>query len=254
MLTLPDMLPSGALLGQEEDALVQALSASGAHWFSPLAEFMDGGADQPVTGLRPLLGYSKARPCDANSGRGAAGIHLGLPVLTFTTGVNGGFIAPAVAPNAERFTLAVVYAAPEEDARTLATLSFGQGESRNIFFLSHSEGLLVAKDREGGISAELPCPSRDGRFHLAIASWDGERLVLMQGESRAESRGTLALAGHAVDLFIGCRGHRKGLIKLLGAGLIADVFFWPDQALLSTYHMADPHHLPALQSYFRWHY
>lgn len=254
MLTLPMSLPAGALLDHEGDMLAQALTGTGAHWFAAQPELVDGGMGNPVTRWQPAVGNRSAKPCDANTGNGAQSLHCDLPVMAFSTGVNGGFVATGVAATANRFTLALIYAAPVEEARTLATLSLGSGEDRNIFFLSQTDGMLVAKDRGGGISAELPCGPRDARFHLVIASWDGDSLILTQDESRAEGRGSLALSDTAVDLFIGCRGHRKGLTKLLGAGLIGDVIFWPDQALLSARHPADPAHLAALLAYFRWHY
>lgn len=254
MLTLPFSLPAGALLDHEGDMLAQALTGTAAHWFAAEPELMDGGMGSPVTRWQPAVGERHAKPCEANAGQGAQGLHRNLPVMAFSTGVNGGFVATGVATAATCFTLAVIYAAPVEEARTLATLSLGSGEDRNIFFLSQSEGMLVAKDRSGGISAELPCGPRDDRFHLVIASWDGDRLILAHDDNRAESRGSLALSDTAVDLFIGCRGHRKGLTKLLGAGLIGDVIFWPDQALLSARHPADPSQLAALHTYFRWHY
>jgi hypothetical protein len=254
MLTLPISLPAGALLDHEGDMLAQALTGTGAHWFAAQPELMDGGMGSPVTRWQPAVGNRSAKPCDANTGNGAQSLHRNLPVMAFSTGVNGGFVAPNVASTAACFTLAVIYAAPVEEARTLATLSLGSGDDRNIFFLSQAEGMLVAKDRSGGISAELACGPLDARFHLVIASWDGDRLILTHDESRAESRGSLALSNTVVELFIGCRGHRKGLTKLLGAGLIGDVIFWPDQALLSARHPADPSQLAALLTYFRWHY
>ncbi len=254
MLTLPFSLPHGVLLDHEGDVLAQVLTGTGAHWFAALPELIDGGMGHPVTRWRPAVGIRPAIPCEANSGKGALALHHNLPVMKFSTGVNGGFVATDVATRVTRFTLAVIYAAPAGDARTLATLSFGTGEERNIFFLSHAEGVLVAKDRSGGIEAELACRLGEERFHLAMASWDGNRLVLTQDDHRIEGRGTLALSETPADLFVGCRGHRRGLTKALGAGLIGDVILWPDQALLSPDSPAGPAQIAALGSYFRWRY
>lgn len=253
MLTLDQSLPSGALLGDETETFRDRLAEAGAFWLAarPVQARIEAGV---VTAWAPMAGTRSAVPAAANAGRSETADHCGHPVLQLRTEVNGGFVVPDIAPEADRFTLAVIYAAPEAEARTLLSLRLGPADSANLFFLSHTDGLLVAKDRAGGVGVELPLPNRQPDFRLVIVSWDKTRLLLKTGSIQAESRGKLDGVQGPVDLFIGCRGHRKGLTKTLGNARIADVVFWPGRALLAPRGVEDADQMAALQSYARWQY
>jgi hypothetical protein len=67
-----------------------------------------------------------------------------------------------------------------------------------------------------------------------------------------EARGEIGAFSGAAELFIGCRNHRGGLGKTLGAHETSDVFFWPDQMLLAPSDTAEAASLNALRSYWRW--
>jgi len=253
MIILPDTLPEGALLGQESQALEQALGQVGGHWFAPRPA-LQRGAPGAITGWAMKAGGQSAVTAAANAGQSALCTHLGHPALALQTEVNGGFVAHEVATDAACFTLALVYAAPQAEARTLASLRIGPADTANLFFISHADGVLTAKDRGGGVAVDMPLPARQPGFRLVIASWDRGRLILQTGGIRVESRGKIDGAEGPVDLFIGCRGHRKGLAKTLGNALIGDVFFWPDRSLLSPRDPVDQTQMAALSSYVRWHY
>lgn len=253
MITIPEPLPDGVLLGQESQALEQALGQAGGHWFAPRPALQRGPAGA-ISGWAMKAGGQSAVTAAANAGQSALCTHQGHPALALQTEVNGGFVAHEVAQDAARFTLAVVYAAPQAEARTLASLRIGPADTANLFFLSHTDGMLTAKDRSGGVSVDMPLPARQHAFRLAIASWDRSKLTLQTGGVRVESRGKIDGADGPVDLFIGCRGHRKGLAKTLGNALIGDVFFWPDRSLLSPRDDTDRAQMAALSSYVRWHY
>ena len=253
MIQLPQPLPDGVLLGHENEDLRLALAATGAHWLAPRPG-LHMGKSGAITGWSMKAGGDTALPAAANSGQSAIALHRDHPALALQTEVNGGFVVHEVAANAARFTLAVIYAAPHADARTLASLRIGPAETANLLFLSHADGVLTAKDRSGGVAVDLPLPARQDHFRLVIASWDRTRLILQTGAAQAESRGRIVGAEGPVDLFIGCRGHRKGLTKTLGNALIGDVFFWPDCSLLAPRDAADQAQLAALHSYVRWHY
>lgn len=253
MLSLSESLPSGALLGQETERFRDLLAAAGGWWLAarPAQAHAEEGA---VTAWAPMAGARSAIPAAANAGTSEAGHHAGHPVMHLRTEVNGGFVVPDIASDAERFTLAVVYAAPEAEARTLLSLRLGPADAANLFFLSHTDGMLVAKDRAGGVSADIALPNRQPGFRLVIASWDKTRLLLKTGSILAESRGKLDGVQGPVDLFIGSRGHRKGLARTLGNARIADVIFWPGRALLAPRASGDAEQMAGLLSYVRWQY
>ncbi|MBS0572089.1 MAG: hypothetical protein JSS08_02380 [Proteobacteria bacterium] len=253
MLSLTETLPPGALLGHETERFRDLLSAAGGWWLAarPAQAHAEGGA---VAAWAPMAGARTAIPAAANAGTSEAGRHAGHPVIHLRTEVNGGFVVPDIAPDAERFTLAVVYAAPEAEARTLLSLRLGPADAANLFFLSHTDGMLVAKDRAGGVGTDIALPNRLPDFRLAIVSWDRTRLLLKTGSILVESRGKLDGVQGPVDLFIGCRGHRKGLTKTLGNARIADVVWWPGRALLAPRGAGDAEQMAALLSYVRWQY
>lgn len=253
VLTIGCDLPPGVLLGAETAAFAAALAPAGAHWLSarPAQGLIEG---DEVTGWALVAGGRSAIPAHSNAGRNAIGTWRGHSVIALQTGRNGGFVVPDIVDEAGRFSLAVIYAAPDGDARTLGSLTLGPEGSENLFFLSHSEGTLVAKDRAGGVTAEIPVAGPQEDFRLAITSWDGARLLLSTGGAMAEARGTMAGAEGPVSLFVGCRGHRRGLQKTLGAARIAEVIFWPGRALLAPRGPDDHEQRAAVERYFRWQY
>jgi hypothetical protein len=253
VLTLPTRLPPGALLDQEGERLRPVLAESGALWLSAGADWARV-EDGRLTGWAARAGGRSAVPAAANTGGSTMTDWHGHPALSFAEGVNGGMTVPEAATDAETFTLALIYAAPAQPARTMLSLLLGPSDAANLLFLSHLDGVLTARDRSGGVAVELFFPDRTDRFRLVLLSWDAGRMTMRAGGRETQATGRLSGDKGPVDLFIGCRGARRGLGKTLGAGLIGDVIFWPGRALLSSDAEGDRAQLAALESYARWTY
>jgi len=233
------------LIGGEGQALAGAVAASGGLWFTahPDEVLIDGDA---ITGWRARVGGVDLRPSAPNQGGSRFGMDPNGFILR--TGAHCGFTLQNAVQKLGRFTAAVVFAAPDEDIRSLFALN--TGASNDMIFLSESEGQIFAKDRAGGVSVQLPAPAqRSARWRLAIVSYTGRGLHLWADGAAAYSQGVaLGMEGPA-DMFIGCRSNRSGLAKTLGAGRIREVLFWPNRALLDEPASPD---LTALHRYFRW--
>lgn len=245
MLTIAQDLPRTCLIGGEGQALSSAVAGAGGMWFTghPDDVLVDGDT---ISGWRAKVGGVDLRPSAPNQGGSRFDMETGGFVLR--TGVHCGFTLPNAMPSLGRFTAAVVFAAPDEDIRSLFALN--TGASNDMIFLSESEGQIFAKDRAGGVSVQLPSPAqRHGRWRLAIVSYTGRGLHLWADGAQALGAGVALGMDGAVDMFIGCRSNRSGLAKTLGAGCIRDVLFWPSRALLDEPASPD---LAALHRYVRW--
>jgi hypothetical protein len=173
-----------------------------------------------------------ARPAEPNEGhaRLAAGGGVG-----YIREVNGGFVVDAALVDAEQFCCAVRLTSPEGQARTLVTLNPPDGD--NYLFLSEKDGLLEWRDDAGSVEVTVPSPGAQmwvlvgydhGKLSLTAAK-RGAKLPPSQTSPDASAGLATALSG-ATDLFIGCRSHRKGILKTLGHSVIHDVLFWLDTA------------------------
>ncbi|SEO08031.1 hypothetical protein SAMN04490248_101273 [Salinihabitans flavidus] len=231
-------LPEGALLRWEPVAEpvpgAEHPNTYGAVWYAARGEAIarDGGA---VIGWTPENGLGiPAVPVTANAGGGLSD----GGGLRFEREVNAGLVAENALVDARHFTVAVRFESPEHEARTLVTLNPGAHD--NYLFLSEKEGTLIWEDEDA--TAGVRMPSRAGAQWVA-ASYALGALSL----SRADEGGDFedvqsgpaslslaaAMAG-ASDLFIGCRSHRKGIVKTLGASVIHDILFWIDADCLAT--------------------
>jgi hypothetical protein len=247
MLHLSRSLPPAILIGGEGAALAETLVPMAAVWFAARPESVVR-AEMGMIGWCAQNG-ALAGPIPPNQGnsRFTATAPAGFD---FETGVHCGLCLPQVAPSAARFTVAMRYSAAESDPRTL--LSVNTGQANNMIFLSEADGLLTAKDRGNGISAELRAPLRGAEPHLAVVSFTGRSLILSLDGRGTTVEGRAAGMDLPADLFIGCRSTRSGLHKTLGAARIHDVIFWPDRALLHSDAPADHACRQALDRYHRW--
>jgi hypothetical protein len=132
-------------------------------------------------------------------------------------------------------------------------VSIGAKDGDNILFLNEADGVMVAKDRSGGIEVECEAPENDGGRALVLMSLEPSRLRLRLGQGPVmETRGSVeGLEGEA-ELFIGCRNHRSGLQKTLGDLEISDVIFWPSGAVLAAPGMAETGQFAAVAEFWRW--
>ena len=155
--------------------------------------------------------------------------------IVYIREVNGGFVVEAAVVEAEKFCCALRITSPEAQARTLITLNPAGGD--NYLFLSEKDGVLEWRDDAGSVEVSLPAPGPDmwvlagydhGKLSLT-ATKTGAHFPAPQISPEASTSLNTALNGPN-DLFIGCRSHRKGILKTLGSSVIHDVLFWLDTA------------------------
>lgn len=253
MINLPQTLPEGALLDRDRLRLGRAVGESGGLWFRATGAALspeNPGAGTAVTHWQSLDGSAVLAPSEPNTGNARFAADATPPGLVLRDGVHCGFWLAGATRTSRRFSAAVIYSAPVGDPRTLLSLSTGQ--DHNLVFLSDADGQLSLHDRATGAGMDLPQPGRTTRPRLAILSYDGRELAL-NGADRTLRATAPDLPGldRPGDLFVGCRSNRRGLLKTLGQGLIHDVLFWPDRAIL-TEETPGPD-LPALlMRYHRW--
>ncbi len=244
MLTISQNLPETCLIGGEGRALATAVSASQGLWFAahPDEVLIDGEA---IAGWRARVGSAVLRPSVPNIG--GTQFSLNPEGFVLRSGQHCGLTLAAAVAQATRFTAAVIFRAPEDDIRSLIALN--TGASNEMIFLSEAEGQIFAKDRAGGVGVYLPSPRRHAGLRLAILSYTGRALHLWADGAQAQADGVALGMTAPCDMFVGCRSNRPGLSKTLGAGLIRDVLFWPNRALLAEENAPE---LTALHRYFRW--
>ncbi len=243
MLELPDALPPGALCNATPAAAGRALRD--AFWWHGSADVMEVDPKTNAATLWRTQGSGPpAEPTEPNKGNGQIGEADDLIGLQCKAQTHCGMVADAVTPDATTATVAIrFYTPPGEDARTLFTLNAGD----NYVFLSENDGTLIAKDDNGLVSINLPCPPRDAP-RMAIVSLFGDQLALSVGPNRADGKASNGILSGQADLFIGCRNQRPRLLKTLGSALILDVLFFPNRALLHE----DAAELKALKRHHLW--
>lgn len=251
VLTVSQSLPPAALIGSEGTALQDQISAAGGVWFQARADDVLL-AGETISGWRARgiggVGETVAQTTTPNEG--ASTFDQSSVAFVFKTGVHCGFTLAGAVPKITRFTTAVIFSSPDEDARSLFALN--TGAANNMIFLSEADGMLFAKDRAGGIAVSLPTPPRSAARRLVILSFTGRELHLSAGGKMAIGMGLPEGLDAPADLFIGCRSNRPGLVKTLGASRIYDVMFWPDRALLASKDKTDIATLEQLHLYHRW--
>lgn len=248
MLTLTQALPPGALIGAEDEALAQALPATGAVWFRADAASAVVEGDK-ITGWLDSTATQRAVTTEPNTG---ASRHDASPPDAFLceTGTHCGFVVEKPLPDGRCFTAAVIYTSPRDEAKTLLSVSTGQ--TNNLIFLSESDGRLTAKDRDSTVEVSLPVIPGDGRPRLAIFAFNGRELRLSFNGSTVSSSGRVPAMDPPAQLFIGCRSNRAGLAKTLGNSRLHDVLIWPNRALLASSDPADVVALACLHRYHLW--
>ncbi|MDZ7905331.1 MAG: hypothetical protein U5N55_05850 [Cypionkella sp.] len=244
VLTISQTVPEACLIGGEGAALAVAVASSGGVWFAAHPDEVLVENDD-IVGWRARVGDADLRPTAPNIG----GARFGMEPAGFLlrTGVHCGFTLASAVVGASRFTAAVIFAAPDDDIRSLFALN--TGASNDMIFLSESDGQIFAKDRAGGVAVHLPAPRRHGRWRMAIVSYTGHALHLWADGAQAVGQGAAIGLTGPLDFFVGCRSNRSGLAKTLGAGVIRDVLLWPSRALLAEDSAPE---LAALHRYFRW--
>ncbi|MES2333550.1 MAG: hypothetical protein V4551_02595 [Pseudomonadota bacterium] len=248
MLELAAQLPPGALIGGDDRLLGEAVLRSGGARFIAREAAMVW-TNGSITGWREAHLAVEAVTAGPNTGN--ARFEAGPPgAVICQEGLNCGFTLPGFAAEVEAFTVAVIYRS-EGEAKTLASVFTGQ--ANNMVFLTESDGVLLAKDRQNTVEVSLPVPGGRG-VKLATLGFDGRALRLGLGAARAEVGGKIPGLAHPADFFIGCRSNRAGLAKTLGQSHLHEVLFWPDRCLPGSDDAEDQAALAALQRHVRWSY
>lgn len=259
MLELKQDLPSGVLLDNNRDGFAEGLKDTGAVWFSGSWDaFGIDDASGAIACWHSADGQFHAHPTDPNNGHGLladVGAHAGLRCIPE---VNCGLAVPEITQNAATFTMAVIYQ-PVQDvpAKTLLTVNTGSSgkgdQNANYLFLSDGGDFFIAKDVRGSVDLTVPVTGSSDGLRMAIVTLAGDTLALAESlNAPATMQGVDAGMRTAADLFIGCRSHRGGLQKTLGASIIVEVLFWPRHALLLPRNDADEAQYLNLKRYFLW--
>jgi hypothetical protein len=231
-------LPDAVLL-RDAPALTGAVTPAmhpndaDAIWYRGHKAAMTLSDDGAITIWAPENGLGiAARPAKPNQGHARPVPGGGI---AYVREVNGGFVVEAAVVEAEKFCCALRLRSPDAQARTLITLNPPDGD--NYLFLSEKDGMLEWRDDAGSVEVSLPAPGADmwvlagydhGKLSLT-ATKIGTNFPTAQISPDTSTSLNVALSG-ASDLFIGCRSHRKGIVKTLGSSVIHDVLFWLDNA------------------------
>ena len=228
-------LPEGALLRDDaaQASVVDACHPNDAQaiWYHAHAPAMTFNAQKAMTQWAAENGLgTPARPVDPNDDNATL---LEGGGVAFTRGVNCGFVVDAALVEQDCFCLAIRVTSPDAEARSLLTVN--PDASDNYLFLSESEGRLIWRDDAGMVEVSIPAPGKDywvlagfdkGQLHLTAAPV-GDVFPIPQKSTRPSAELAAELNGVA-DLFIGCRSHRKGILKTLGTSVVHDVLIWLD--------------------------
>ncbi len=249
MLTIDKDLPPSILIGQEVRALQSSIANMGGVWFHADPDHVLIN-DDVVTGWRaqgdgPEVIAVPTAPNDKNTQ-----FDTSLSAFVFRSSLHCGLTLPNVVSAIRKFTVAIVFASPDEPARSLFSLNVGANNC--MIFLSEAEGEIFAQDKSGAVRVASPVVGRSLAKQLAILSYDQGQLSLWTGAGLVRHSGRPQGLDAPADLFIGCRSNRYGLAKTLGSSRIYDVMFWSDHALLDERNPADKSALSFIHRYHRW--
>jgi hypothetical protein len=230
MLTLNMDLPQGVLVGGDPAQFAALLNRVGAAWYSAMPEDLECDDTLAITGWRASTQSPLAQPAEPNRQASFYKAAPGLSGLDFVAERNCGFAVPGITQNAASFSFAVRFDANPGEMRSLLTLNLAA--RRNYVFLAEADGQIIFKTQDNSGSVSLPIGPRDQGPRWLVAGYSGGRFYLARaGDTPVVADALQRDVGGAGDLFIGCRSHRPGLLKTLGAGVISDVIFWPANIL-----------------------
>jgi hypothetical protein len=154
--------------------------------------------------------------------------------LELHAGVNAGMVIQDGLIEPASFTLAVRYASDHGEARSLLTIN--PNDYDNYLFLAEKDGNISWQDQQDTATLTMHAPKGGGwivagydKGHLSLATASGGGALSAPLRSRAKADDVHAAFNGACDVFIGCRSHRKGIVKTLGSARIFDVLLWVDQ-------------------------
>ncbi|MEO0343638.1 MAG: hypothetical protein AAF198_09390 [Pseudomonadota bacterium] len=205
-------------------ALFELTQDIGGHWFSADKTMLDL-EDGAVGAIRGLTNDAKLTPVEPNEGN----LKPGSGGVVFTEGLHCGLWLEGGIDRAERFSIAVVYDSPDDAAKTLLTVNDQRG--RNYAFISEGEGMLRAKDDENQFEIDVPIQAGPNKRAVILSRTAGSVGLHVFGQKPKVVLGRVPGLRGPADLFVGCRSHRGGLLKTLGASVVHEVFAFPGLAL-----------------------
>ena len=234
-LDLPDavLLRDAPVQKLPQVAAMQHPNDTDAIWYRGHGAALTLDASGAIMAWTPENGLgSPARPAAPNDGHARPNPGGGI---AYIREVNSGFVVEAALVEAETFCCAIRLQSPQGQARTIVT--FNPPDGNNYLFLFEKDGLLEWRDDAGSVEVTLPAPG--GTFWVLVgydhgkisllAAKPGAKFPQAQTSPDASEALAMALEG-ASDMFIGCRSHRKGILKTLGHCVIHDVLLWLDTA------------------------
>jgi hypothetical protein len=233
-------VPEAVLLS--DSAVVQKLvhpNASGAVWYWADAASLICNDEGAVQQWVPQEGLGEAAvPAKPNTDN----LHLSPDGgLNFEREVNAGLVINNALIAPTQFSCAIRYSSEFGDARTLLTIN--PSDHDTYLFLSEKDGHISWQDQKDQSAITIPAPKSGGWI---VAGFDAGKLslsVASEGDAFANPSFSECLKHEvaadfsgASDIFIGCRSHRKGILKTLGVSRIHDLLLWIDQDLCGGDH------------------
>ncbi|KPU83469.1 hypothetical protein JI58_08750 [Marinosulfonomonas sp. PRT-SC04] len=249
-LKIENVLPEHVILPPIPPGFTDRFDETGAVWMCAEPSLLLENDDPEISpDWQARCGGVTAVSAKPNTGHTQTAIVAGISGLGFHARVNSGYCIPEAMFRNGPFSLALIYAPlPENEPRSLVTINPANFD--NYVFLSERDGVVELTDQQASFSLQQPVSPDCEGFRLVIFSRteDGYTLAIdgnppVHGTSVPESPnedGPLLDTSGLCDLFIGCRSHRKGILKTLGEMVLADVFLWPDKDILADEQGASP--------------
>jgi hypothetical protein len=233
-------VPEAVLLS--DSVVVQKLvhpNTSGAVWYRADEASLASNDEGVVQKWLPQEGLGEvAVPVKPNAD------HLRLSLdggLNFEREVNAGLVVKNALIDPTKFSCAIRYSSNFGDARTLLTIN--PNDHDTYLFLSEKDGHISWQDQKDQSAVTIPAPKGGGWIVVGFDAGKLSLSVACEGESFGKPSFSEGLKHEvavdfsgANDVFIGCRSHRKGILKTLGVSRIHDLLIWVDQDLCGGDH------------------
>lgn len=223
-----------AVLLPEEPVAAQPIhpNACGAVWYKADEAYLICNDTGTVQQWLPQEGVGEtAIPSKPNTDNLRLSTARGLQ---FEREVNAGMVIKNALVGPSQFSCAVRYTSDTGDARTLLTVN--PTDYYTYLFLTEKDGRIRWQDQKDQSDVSVPAPRNGGWI---VVGFDAGKLSLTAaskgddfGKPVHNNEPNTELANSfsgANDIFVGCRSHRKGILKTLGSSRLHDLLLWIDQ-------------------------
>lgn len=242
-LKIEGSLPKAVTLAPMPATFSQRFGDCGATWMCvDPSLLLKGDNTETSPDWQARCGDVIAGPTIPNTGNSQLSTLAGISCLTFKSQVNCGYCLPDAVLRDDPFSIAIIYApTPQSEPRSLVTVN--PVDHDNYLFLTERDGAIELTDKHASFSLQLPVPQGVDGFRLVTFSrtntgyaltFEGQKITHELPEIVTQQDQDTLDKSEGCDLFIGCRSHRKGILKTLGALLLADVFLWPRKDILTS--------------------